>query len=486
MTQVADTMAAPKNSEWRSILIVIAVATLLFYTHLDSPLLEPEETRYAEIPRQMFVEGSWLVPAVHGQPYYDKPPLLYWLVMGSYQVLGIHDWSARFIAASAAVLCILVTYFFAKSIVGTRGGLFAALILALSARFIHLGRMVTMNSLLSLFIVMALAAAYLAVRTPFFRMRYWLAAAALCGLGVMTKGPVAIVLVFVPAFVWSRLDPGAARIGFFHSAVFALITSIIAVPWFVAMAWNDPRFVEYFFWTHHILRYVAPLDHEQPLGYYLPNLILGMFPWTILLPGLLWRFWLRLRRRESLEIGDFFLLCALWCLLFLSLAGSKRNGYILPAFPPLAIALGCYLDSILVSDSGRRTLAWKAAFATTFAVLFGSVLLLLPAYARRYSLRDHVEAISAATAEISLPVICYPHRWDSVHFYLQRQNVGVFRSDDLGILMKSLLHHPQTLLFIKNDDSYGSFLKTLPRNCVFEKHFQHGSVIAGIVRTTTP
>ena len=75
--------------------LIMLIAVTLFFLRLRAPLLEPQEPRYAEIPRQMLSEGRWLVPVLHGEPYLDKPPLLYWLVMGSYSVFGVHDWVAQ-------------------------------------------------------------------------------------------------------------------------------------------------------------------------------------------------------------------------------------------------------------------------------------------------------------------------------------------------------------------------------------------------------
>src|SRR5690242_6012147 len=93
---------------WEAILF--GVAAFLQLTSLYTPLQEPEEARYAEISRQMLAHDSWLVPVLHGQAYYDKPPLLYWLVMSAYAVFGVHDWAARLVASLIALLCIGVTY----------------------------------------------------------------------------------------------------------------------------------------------------------------------------------------------------------------------------------------------------------------------------------------------------------------------------------------------------------------------------------------
>src|SRR5262245_41293936 len=78
-----------------AVLLVLLAAGLLFFGGMQSPLLEPEEAVYAEVPREMTAAGSWIVPLRLGRPYYEKPPLLYWLIEASYAAFGVHEWSAR-------------------------------------------------------------------------------------------------------------------------------------------------------------------------------------------------------------------------------------------------------------------------------------------------------------------------------------------------------------------------------------------------------
>src|SRR5207244_7940421 len=129
---------------WLPFLFVMAVAAILMFSRMGMPLLEPEEARYAEIPRQMLADGQWLVPHLNGQPYLDKPPLLYWSVMASYSMFGIHDWSARLAAGLAGWLTVAVAYCWGRRIAGTRAAFLSALVLALSPGFIYYGRMLTM------------------------------------------------------------------------------------------------------------------------------------------------------------------------------------------------------------------------------------------------------------------------------------------------------------------------------------------------------
>ena len=161
------------------------------------------------------------------------------------------------------------------------------------------------------------------------------------------------MLVVVPVFAWQALDQRTARPQVKSWFAYLAIAVGVALPWYGAVAWQDPAFVREFFWTHHVLRFVTPIDHAEPFWFFIPGLMLGMLPWTLLLPSfaqfLMRRSELEARRRSP-SLG-FFLLAGLWCLLFFSLAGCKRTSYILPAMPPLALAVGCYVDA---ASSGVR------------------------------------------------------------------------------------------------------------------------------------
>jgi dolichol-phosphate mannosyltransferase len=156
LLQLSPPHPRPLSPEWRggkwpkfiAFLLLLLAAGLLFLGRLRSPLLEPEEAVYAEVPREMTAAGNWVVPLRQGRPYYEKPPLFYWLIMASYDSLGVHDWSARLIPCTTGLGIILVTFWWGNRSFGFRAGLAGALILCLSPRFVHQARMITMDSLL--------------------------------------------------------------------------------------------------------------------------------------------------------------------------------------------------------------------------------------------------------------------------------------------------------------------------------------------------
>lgn len=465
--------------------------------------------------------------------------------MTSYRLFGVHDWAARLVSCGAGFLCVFVTYAWARRTAGARAALAGALILVLSGRFVHHGRLLTMNGLLCLWVTLALAAAHLAVSGASLRRRWWLLSALSCGLGLLSKGPVALALVVPPVLALTFLDARAARVRVRDWLIYGAVSSGLAAPWFVAVALRDPSFLDYYFWKHHVERYLAPFDHAGPCWYYLPDLLLGMFPWTLLLPAL--------TKSLSAHAGPvsprpralgFFLLSFLWVFIFFSASGCKRPGYILPAMPLLALALGCFLDTLLPADgllsAGRmllaqpsrlasvatilmlitgfgtsvaagqtgalsggwawaaagvcalgllglalaraRPLPWAACAGVTFALLLGALVGLLPGYARKYSLRAHLDTEGVGGHAAGAPVFCYPHRWDSVHFYLRRDDVGVYAPDQFGRLLAELQRHPCSLLFVKTGAALHQLRAGLPPALEFIPGNDRHMVTVGWVR----
>src|SRR5579871_2266956 len=145
---------------------IAGLAATICFTGLLCPLQEPQESRYADIPRQMLAEGSVVVPLLHGQPYYDKPPLFYWLVMASYSLFGVSESAARLVPCVAAFLTVLIAFGWAKRSVGTRAAFLGSAMLCLAPRFVQLDRMLTPDCLLTLCVVAAWAAGHLALVGP--------------------------------------------------------------------------------------------------------------------------------------------------------------------------------------------------------------------------------------------------------------------------------------------------------------------------------
>lgn len=399
-TRIMFPAAAPSPARadarcWVGLLLLALLAGLLLFPNLSYPLIEPDEARYAEIAREMAASGDWITPTLNHQPYYDKPPLLYWLVAGTFGLFGTYAWAARLAPAGAAFATVLITYLFGRRMVGPRAGFLAGLMLVLMVGFIECGRFLVLDSLLALFVAMSLFLAYEALQGPQFRWGSWLASAACCGLGVLTKGPVAVALLLPPvvAHAWLNRLPATPR--WRHWLAYAGVVAGLAAPWFVAIALRDATFVRHFIVEHHLARYLGGAFHDQPFWYYGAILLLGCLPWSLLLLYLVRFLCSRSRaaaRLRSTAMG-FGVLWVGWCLLFFSLSRSKLPPYILPAVPGLALLLGSFLDVVLFrSGSESLFVQVRRRVPQLTALLLGAVWLVALAWAWLQGISEPTES----------------------------------------------------------------------------------------------
>jgi 4-amino-4-deoxy-L-arabinose transferase-like glycosyltransferase len=454
------TVAPATRLRWRALLILIAVPGLLLYPCLSFHLFEPDEGRYAEVPREMLARGEWVIPYLQGEPYLDKPPLFYWLVMLSYRAFGIHDWSARLVPALAIHGCVLVTYLLGRRMLGERAAFWGALALGLAPGFISMGRLLVLDGLLTFWVVLSLFAAFEAVRGQRLRWEWWLLAAVACGLGVLTKGPIAVLLLVPPLWLHARLTGKALHTGWLANLALVAVILAVALPWYLALTLRRPQFAAYFLWEHNVVRFLSPFDHLEPFWYYGPILLAGFLPGTLLLVPFL-RYLLSGRsnvaQRRCPELG-FVLLAGGWCVLFFTLSGCKLPTYILPAFPLLALALGYYL-----AGSRWEQSRWTAAAVGAAIVLLGLAhFAAVPWYAHYHSPWSRPDAVQRYCADPRTPVVCYPRNCDSVSFYLSRDDLRSYRSKETPEMIAFLMQQPRTVMLFTHRHALKTLQMILP------------------------
>jgi 4-amino-4-deoxy-L-arabinose transferase-like glycosyltransferase len=445
---------------WPALLLLLLLPGLLLYPCLSFYLFEPDEGRYAEIPREMSLRGSWIVPYLQGEPYLDKPPLLYWLVMLSYSLFGVHDWAARLVPAFAVHATVLITYLVGRRGFGERVAFRGALALALTPGLLGVGRLLTMDGLLTLWVTVGLLAVFEATRMSALRRGWLLLAAAACGLGLLTKGPIALVLVLPPLWLHRRLTGTGASLRRRDQLAFLGIALLLSLPWYVGLCMSNPEFSRHFLWEHNVLRFLQPFDHLEPVWYYLPILALGLFPATVLVLPLaryLGTGQARTAATRSPALG-FALLAGFWCVLFFSLSGSKLPTYILPALPLLALALGHFL----VHSDWHRAKSVYAVAGAGLLMQFAGHFVLVPWYAEYRSPLGQWAAIAQYCGDRQTPVVCYPRMCHSVAFYLGREEVTWFRSKEIEKLREALRDNPKTVLLLSHRHSLAALNLVLP------------------------
>ena len=351
-THLTQPATAPR-SRWASVatLSLVLLSAVVFFGNLAYPFIEPDESRYAQIALEMNQSGDYIVPRLNHEPYLDKPPLLYWATATSFRLFGTTELAARLPSAIAATLTVLLTFWLGSRLFGLRTAYIASILLFLSLGFVLSGRFVIMDGLLTLFTTLCLLASFVAIHAPRVRLGWWIVAAAACALGVLTKGPIAVVLT-VPALVALQwLSRYTARLNWRHWLAFVGIAGALTVPWFIAVGFSQPEFLSYFLWKHHVLRFVTAFNHQEPFWYYVPVLLVGMFPCSLLTAPILAFLIGRtetLRRVRTEELGAA-VLSAAWILVFFSASSCKLPTYILPAVPLLCLIVGCMVSELLKS-----------------------------------------------------------------------------------------------------------------------------------------
>ncbi|MEI6970121.1 MAG: phospholipid carrier-dependent glycosyltransferase [bacterium] len=329
-------------------------------------LIIPDETRYAEIPREMITTGDWVSPRLAGVRYFEKPVLGYWLTAVSMSCFGENRFASRLPTAVAAGLSALLVFAIARRR-GNRAGLLAAAILLSCPLFFAIGVFNVLDGPFTFFTTGTLAFFYLAYSAASARLRICLLAACgvFAGLSFMTKGFLALavpVVVICPFLAWERRWRDFVTIPWIP-ALAALLT---ALPWCVMIAAREPDFWSYFFWVEHIDRFLKPggAQHPQPLWFFLPVLLGGALPWTLMIPSA------AAGIRKSATNDSLFRFSICWLVfpfLFFSASSGKLGTYILPCLPPLAVllAMGLYNPP---DARGRRLFSASSAVAALAAM----------------------------------------------------------------------------------------------------------------------
>src|SRR6266404_5746508 len=258
------------SARWLAAAAVVASFFLLLGA---APLFDVDEGAFSQATLEMFQRGDFLSTYLNGEPRYDKPILVYWLQAAAVALLGPSEWAFRLPSAICATLWAWLTYLFVRRHYDAERALFAAALLASSLGVFIIGRAATADALLNMLIAASMFAAWQHLSTG---RRGWLYAThAAIGLGVLAKGPIAILVPFATTliFCWLRRDLRTwARAVFDWRALLVLLA--IAVPWYAVILLREGRgFVEGFFVKHNLGRFSGPVSgHSGSLFYYFPAL----------------------------------------------------------------------------------------------------------------------------------------------------------------------------------------------------------------------
>ncbi len=357
---------------------------LLFLVRLVAmawlPLTDPTEARYAEIARKMVETGNWITPQFdYGVPFWGKPPLHTWLSAGGIALFGSTPFAARLGILAATLATLLILWRWALTFTDRRTAAAAILVIASSGVFYVSIAFVQTDMALTLGVVACMAGFYNGLRGE--RRWGWLFFLGLA-IGLLAKGPVAVVLSMTPIVVWMIRRGGWKDLAKLPWTGGVAMCAVLVVPWYVAAEIATPGFLHYFLIGEHIQRFLQPgwkgdlygAGREHARGSIWLFWIVAALPWSPLLPALLWRL-----RRQGLPDGGglylYLLLFALTPLVFFTAAANILLTYVLPGIPAAGL-----LAVMLWSRTGPSGAKWlKIGVAEILVVAFAiCVVPLLP------------------------------------------------------------------------------------------------------------
>jgi 4-amino-4-deoxy-L-arabinose transferase-like glycosyltransferase len=367
-----------------ALLLVLAVCPY-FMDLGGSSIWDANEAYYVETPREMIERGDLIAPTFNYEPRFNKPVLSYWIVAGFYKVFGVSVGVQRIPIALGAIVMVLTAFFLARAAwpVSTRGepsrtldaALWAGLGLAIAPRLLMWSRRIFIDIYISMFMGLTLLFFALSERYPERRRLFLILMYVSVGLGMLTKGPVAVALPGLAFALYLLVHRELKRVRHMMIPAGVLIVLAIVVPWYAALyhrfRWT---YITSFFINENVARYTEGLGVRPSRGpfYYLPVVFSDSFPWSLCLIGAA-AMWFSDRRlagpaQPALEhvtqrIRTLLWLWILTIVLFFTLSAAKQDLYIFPIVPAVAALAGVFV----ARGEEHADTRWAAVRATVFA-----------------------------------------------------------------------------------------------------------------------
>jgi len=408
------------------LLVFLLAARLLLLVF--APHQDPSEARYAEISRKMVETGEWIIPQhMYGVPFWAKPPLSMWMSAGGMKLFGVNEFGSRIFIFAAALWILWMIRRFAIREISRPAAIAAAAFLMGMPIFFYCSAAVMTDLALVLGTTMALLSFWSAINLRD-RISGYLFFAGLA-LGMLAKGPLALVLCAAPIVGWiaitGRWAASFKRVPWLTGG---LLFIVLSAPWYIAAEKKTPGFLDYFLVGEHWKRFTEKgwqgdlygNAHAEVPGTIWVFVILALFPWIITLLMLGWRERKNVGQltKEQNHLVLYLLLWALWPLVFFTPARNIISTYVLPSLPAFALLLAVALQRKRV---GSRIDPTHPALVGTIAVLVAGtvmVTLVFPWLAPKHT-EKHLVADYSELAGMGDPLVYYKKRRYSAEFYSQ-------------------------------------------------------------------
>ncbi|MEQ1915242.1 MAG: glycosyltransferase family 39 protein, partial [Gallionella sp.] len=266
--------------------LLVTVAVIWFANLEYRTLVKPDEGRYAEIPREMVKSGDWTTPRLNELKYFEKPPLQYWATAVAYEVFGEHQWTSRIWSGLTGFAGLLLVWFAGMRLFGREAAGYAAMILGSSLLYALISHVNTLDMGVTFFMSLGIFAMLIAQgESEVKSQRYWMMLAwAGMGLAVLSKGLMGLILPGTALFLYCILQRDWSMFKKLHFLPGLTVFFLVVTPWFYLVMKANPEFFERFFIYEHYTRFTTKdLGRYQPWYYFVPILLAGALPWTVLM-----------------------------------------------------------------------------------------------------------------------------------------------------------------------------------------------------------
>ncbi len=353
-----------QSGEQRQALLLTMLVGISFFAGLGSaPLFDVDEGAFSEATREMIASGNYLTTYLNGHPRFDKPVLIYWFQVISVKTFGLNEFAFRFPSAAASAIWAASLYRFTRTELGRETAFLATLFMVLSLQVTIIAKAAIADGLLNCCLAVTMFAVYTHFKTGSPASRYLAFAAA--GMGVLTKGPVAILIPGVVSFLFF-MQQGQLK-NWFRTVLnlrAILLFLAIVMPWYTLEYLDQGMaFVEGFLFKHNVNRFNSSLEgHSGSLFYYFPVLLIGLMPFT----GMLFTTLFNLKKLLSEPLNRYLFIWFTFVFVFFSLSGTKLPHYMIYGYTPLFILMARLFAEVKKS---RILVLWPVFFLLLFAAL---------------------------------------------------------------------------------------------------------------------
>lgn len=440
------------------LVILLAVILLWGWNFGRWDLRPPAETRYVQIAKELLHSDNWLNLTNNAQPYPDKPPLVFWIIASLMKLNNnsLNEWIVRLPFVVSALLILLLVYFLGKKIWDTRTGLISALILMTIPAFALEVPVVKLDILFTLFISFSF---YIYLHTYLSGKRgnlwqwleFWLSLA----LAVLTKGPLAVVIVLGTIIITAFWESDWQTVKSFHPLPGFILALIIVLAWFIPHSLTSEfTVVKNQLFYQNIVRLINFPKHREPYWYYFQQILFGrVSPWGVFLPFALYYIWkvkIHQKHTDKNQSGAVKLLLV-WCifpLIFLSISPSKRIRYLIPIFPAIALLLGWFWSQFLPERIKILGRGWRLLALILSVVLVVIALVIVFFHGFREILElQHIQFSQTSLLLISL--LCFINAGIIIYYFVReptplRSYIVIFASMFILLVVKFGFINPAT------------------------------------------